>query len=342
MRVLITREIPEAGVDLLKEHPDIEIDMRCGPPLSAEEMKKALKGVDAIIPVIPDEITADIIKAGDKLKIIAAYSVGYDHIDIEAATRQKVYISNTPGDLTESVAEHAFALMVAVGRRIVEADKFVRQGDYKYWDPMIFLAPQFSGKTLGIVGFGRIGKHLAKMTKNGLNMDILYKDIKRSEDAEKELGAKFVEMDELLEHSDVISLNCNLSEETRHLIGEKELRKMKPFAYIINTARGPIINEAALVTALEEEWIAGAGLDVFEGEPKLHEGLAELDNVVLTPHIASATREARIQMARMAAENVIDVLIENKAPENIVNKDLTQSLLADKSAPQKRVGVTEY
>jgi glyoxylate reductase len=320
MKLLVTREIPQAGINLLKKHPEIELDYRKGPPLSNEELKEAIKDVDAIIPVIPDRITKEVIEAGKNLKVIATYSVGYDHIDVPAATAKKVYVANTPGDLTEAVAEHSLALMLDVGRRVAEADRFCRKGDYKFWEPMIFLGPKFAGKTLGIIGFGRIGQHFARIAKQGLNMEVLYSDPKAHPEAESLLGAKKVELDELLENSDVVSLHCNLCEATHHLLGEQQFRKMKPLAYLINTARGPIVNEKNLVEALKEGWIAGAGLDVYEAEPSIDEELKKMDNVVLTPHVASATWEARIQMATMAVNNVIDVLVHNKPPTNLVNK----------------------
>jgi glyoxylate reductase len=314
MKVLITREIPEAGIRLLQEHPELELDYRQGPPLSKEELMEAIKDADALIPVIPDQIDADIINAGENLKLIATYSVGYDHIDLAAAETKGVQASNTPGDLTESVAEHTIALIMAVAKKIIPADKYVRAGDYKYWDPLIFLGAKLRGKTLGIVGFGRIGQHTANIARNGFGMRIVYAD--RFKVAAS--GAEFLPLDELLETADIVSLNCNLSESTHHLIDEPELKKMRPTAYLINTARGPVINEKALIRALQEKWIAGAGLDVFEEEPEVPEELRALENVALTPHIASATREARIQMARMAAENVIEVLVNNKEPINKV------------------------
>lgn len=319
MRVLITREIPQSGLELLRQHPQLELDIRDGGPLSPDVLKEAIVNVDALITVIPDQITKDIIDAAKNLKIIAAYSVGYDHIDLTAAKSKNIYVSNTPGNLTESVAEHSLALMMALGRHLAAADQFVRDGDYKYWDPMIFLGPKFFGKTLGIIGFGRIGQYFARIAHSGLNMSILYFDKNRNEDIEKELNAKSVDLGTLLENSDVISLHCNLCAETKHLIGERELRKMKPTAYLLNTARGSIVNEAALAVALREFWIAGAGLDVFENEPLVHKDLLKLDNVILTPHIASATREARIQMSCMAAENVIDVLVNGQPPRNLVS-----------------------
>lgn len=321
MKLLITRDIPKAGIEILEKYKDIEIDMRKGPPLSEEDMIAAVKDIDAMIPVIPDKITKHIIDAGNNLKLIAAYSVGYDHIDLATATSKGVYVSNTPGDLTESVAEHCLALIMAVSKQIAAADRFVRAGNYKYWDPMIFLGPKLAGKTLGVIGFGRIGQHLANIAKNGLNMRIVYNDVVHHGD----VGAEFTTLDKLLEISDIVSINCNLCEATKHLIGEAELRKMKPTAYLINTARGPIINEGALAVALKEHWIAGAGLDVFEEEPTIHPDILTAENAVLTPHTASATREARIQMARIAAENVVEVLVKNKPPINLVNKTLLKS-----------------
>jgi len=314
MKVLITREIPEAGIRLLQEHPEITLDYRQGPPLSKEELLEAIKDVDALIAVIPDKIDKDIIEAGKNLKLIAAYSVGYDHIDIATAKAKDVFVSNTPGDLTESVAEHTIALMMAVTKQIVNADKYVRAGSYKYWDPMIFLGPKLRGKTFGVVGFGRIGRHTADIARNGFDMRIVYSDRYQQPAS----GAEFAPLEKLLELSDIVSINCNLSESTHHLIDEAQLKQMKPTAYLINTARGPIINEKALIRAMQEKWIAGAGLDVFEEEPEVPEELRKLENVVLTPHIASATREARIQMARMAAENVIEVLVYNEKPVNQV------------------------
>lgn len=326
MKLLITREIPRAGIEILDDYPEIEIDYREGSPLKDEGLKKAVKGVDAIISVIPDKITKEIIEAaGPQLKLIANYAVGFDNIDIEAATKKGVYVSNTPGDLTESVAEFTLALMFAIAKGMVASDKYVREGKYKYWDPLIFMGPTLMGKTLGIVGLGRIGSYLAGIAHRGLEMEILYTNPDPKPEVEKELGARKVELDYLLQHSDFVSLNVPLTEETRHMIGHKEFEKMKPTAYLINTARGPVVNEAALYTALKESWIEGAAIDVYENEPDQYPGLTELENVILTPHIASATREARIQMATMAAHNVEDVLINEKPPRNLVNKELEKS-----------------
>lgn len=322
MKVLITREIPQAGINLLTEHKNLELDYRKGAPLSPEELKKAIKDADAIIPVIPDQINKSVFEVAKNLKIVATYSVGYDNIDLDEATKKNIYVANTPGDLTEAVAEHALSMMLGLGRKLAEADKFCRDGKYKYWDPMTFIGPKFMGKTLGIIGFGRIGQFFARMAKHGLNMKILYYDIAPHPEAENLLDAEKVSLDYLLQNSDVISLHVNLSEETKHMIDSAQFELMKPDAILINTARGPVIDENALALALKENYISGAALDVFEEEPKIHPDLLKLNNVLLTPHIASATWEARIQMARMAAENVIDVLINKNPPKYLVNKEL--------------------
>ncbi|MFZ2664378.1 MAG: D-glycerate dehydrogenase [Patescibacteria group bacterium] len=328
MKVLITREIPQVGINLLKEHKEIELDYRRGAPLSKEDLKKAIRDVDAIIPVIPDQINKEVIEYAENLKIIAAYSVGYDHIDLDSATKKNIYVGNTPGDLTEAVAEHSFALMMSLGRRIAEADRFCRAKKYEYWDPMAFIGPKFMNKTLGIIGFGRIGQFFARMAKYGLNMKILYTDVASHPEGENLLDAEKVSLEYLLSNSDVVSIHVNLTEETKHMIDSDQFRLMKPLSILINTSRGPVIDENALVTALKDNVIAGAALDVFENEPRIHPDLLKLKNVVLTPHIASATWEARIQMARMAAENIIDVLIDKKPPRYLVNKELIKDVVS--------------
>lgn len=328
MKVLITREIPQVGINLLKEHKEIELNYRRGAPLSKEDLKKAIRDVDAIIPVIPDQINKEVIEHAENLKIIAAYSVGYDHIDLDSATKKNIYVGNTPGDLTEAVAEHSFALMMSLGRRIAEADRFCRAKKYEYWDPMAFIGPKFMNKTLGIIGFGRIGQFFARMAKYGLNMKILYTDVASHPEGENLLDAEKVSLEYLLSNSDVVSIHVNLTEETKHMIDSDQFKLMKPLSILINTSRGQVIDENALVTALKDNVIAGAALDVFENEPHIHPDLLKLKNVVLTPHIASATWEARIQMARMAAENIIDVLIDKKPPRYLVNKELIKDVVS--------------
>lgn len=323
MKILITRKIPRACIDILKKHSNLELILKEGDPLTPQELIESIKGVDAIVPVMPDSITKEVIEAaGPNLKLIAHYAVGYDNIDVKTATEKNVYVSNTPGDLTESVAEFALGLMFAVAKKIVKSDEFMHQGKYHFWDPLIFLGPTFLNKTIGIVGLGRIGTHLARICTKGFNMRVLYFDEYRNDKAEQELGLIYTSLDDLLEKSDFISIHCPLLPSTRNLIGEKEFRKMKPTAYLINTARAGIVNEDALHTALSDKWIEGAGVDVVEEDSVLLD--PALSNIVVTPHIASATREARIEMARMVAQNLVDVLIDNKEPTNLVNKELSK------------------
>lgn len=316
MKVLITRKITK-NVYTMLEKAGLQIDSRNGKPLSKEELKEAIKDVDAIIAVIPDRIDKEIIDAAKNLKIISCYSVGFDNIDYLYANSKGIITTNTPGHLTESVAEHTVALLLAVSRKVIMADYFVRGGNYKYWDPLSFLGNTLNGKTLGIVGMGRIGQHVAKIAHLGFGMKILYTDSVKC-DVSESLESQFCNLEYVLNHSDFVSLNCNLSEQTRHLIGDKELKMMKPTSYLINTSRGAIVNEEALINALKENTIAGAGMDVFEDESNVNPEFYKLQNVVLTPHIASATKEARSEMGIIAAQNIIDYLVKKQNPKYLV------------------------
>ncbi len=319
-KVYVTRRLPQPAIDMLEERFDVEIypEDRAIP---REVLMEKVKGIDALLPLLTDKVDAEVMDAaGENLKIIANYAVGYDNIDVDAATKRKIAVTNTPGVLTETTADMAWALMFAVARRVVEADKFTRAGKFKGWGPMMFLGGDVYGKTLGVVGVGRIGSAVAKRAK-GFNMRVLYTDVVRNEEIEKEVGAKKVELDELLRESDFVTLHVPLMPSTRYLIGERELKLMKKTAYLINTSRGPVVDERALVEALRKGEIAGAGLDVYENEPELSPGLAELDNVVLTPHIASASVETRTRMATLAAENII-AFFEGKRPPTIVNPEV--------------------
>jgi glyoxylate reductase len=268
-----------------------------------------IKGADAVLSLLTDKVNAEFFDAaGQQLKIVANYAVGYDNIDVAEAKKRGVIATNTPDVLTESVAEHAIALMVSAARRIVESDKFMRGGKYVGWAPMLLLGNDLAGKTLGLVGLGRIGARVAEIAKNGFGMKIIYFDVKRSEALEKNLGLEYAELDAVLKQADFISVHVPLLESTRHLISADKIAMMKPSAYLINTSRGPVVDEKALVEALRNKTIKGAGLDVFEEEPKMAPGLAELDNVVLTPHTASATEETRGAMSELAAKNIIEVL----------------------------------
>jgi len=319
-KVYVTRRIPDAGLALLKKKKNFKVSVW---PKSAAIPRKTLlkkvKGMDAILPLLSEKINGEVMDAaGPQLKVIANYAVGYDNIDVEAATKRGIIVTNTPGVLTQSVAEHTIAMMMAVGRRLHEADRYIRAGKYKVWQPKLLLGMEFSGKTIGIIGAGRIGSIVAKFAHDGLGMKILYTNRSRKPKLEKKFGAKKVSKMTLLKKSDVVTLHVPLLDSTRHLIGTPEFKVMKKTAVLINTARGPVIDEKALLKALYKKEIMGAGLDVFECEPSIdcntkdHYALRELDNVMLTPHIASATTEARDSMAVIAANNIIAVLGKKK------------------------------
>ncbi len=318
-KVFVTREIPERGLSKIREHYEVDLWTDEAPP-PKDVIIERVQDVDALVSLLTDPIDAEVFDAAPKLRIVSQYAVGYDNIDIEEATKRGIYVTNTPGVLTETVADFTFALMLAVARRVVEADKYVREGKWKVaWHPLMMLGSDVYGRTLGIVGMGRIGSAVARRAK-GFGMRILYYDSVRREDLEKELGAEFVDLDRLLEESDYVSLHVPLTPETYHLIGEEQLRKMKPTAFLINTARGKVVDQKALYKALREGWIAGAGLDVFEQEPiSPDDPLLKLDNVVLAPHAASASHETRSRMAEMVAENLI-AFLNGKVPPNLVNK----------------------
>lgn len=289
--------------------------------LTYDELLQHVEGRDAIVTMLSDRIDARLINDAKNLKVIANYAVGYDNIDVKAATARGIVVANTPGVLTDSTADMAWALLFSVTRRIVEGDKLTRTGKFTGWAPMMLLGGDLVGKTLGIIGAGRIGTAMA-MRSRGWEMRVLYiTRSSRNAILEENLHAKRVDLETLLKESDFISIHAPLSEKTRHLIGAKELSLMKRTAYLINTGRGAVINEVALISALRNKRIAGAGLDVYEEEPKLKPGLAELDNVVLAPHLGSATIETRTKMSLMAAENIIAVLNRQKPP-NCVNPEV--------------------
>lgn len=320
MKVFITRQIPEAGIKKLKNKG---YELTINPldrVLTKEELIMALQGkdFDAVLCLLTDRIDEEVLAAaGSKIKIFANYAVGVDNIDLKAAQKRKIMISNTPGVLTETVAEFTIGLIFAVTKRIVEADEFIRRGKFVGWAPMLFLGSDLKEKTLGIVGLGRIGIEVARRIHDGFDMKIIYYDVNRNEELEKLYHLEYADLETLLKTADIISIHVPLLPTTRHLIGKKQLEMMKPTAYLINTSRGPVVDEVALGEALRNQVIRGAALDVFENEPALTPGLAELDNVVLTPHLASASLETRSKMAEMAAENIIAAL-ERKTPPNLV------------------------
>ncbi|MDD5589615.1 MAG: D-glycerate dehydrogenase [Candidatus Portnoybacteria bacterium] len=308
-KVFITRQIPEAGPKLLREAGfEVEISDFDG-VLAREVLLEKIKGADAVLSLLTDKMDAAAFEAaGAQLKIVANYAVGYDNIDVKAAGEKNIIVTNTPGVLTESVAEHAVALMLAIMHRVPESDKFMREGEFIGWAPMLFLGNDLAGKTEGLVGLGRIGARVAEILKNGFGAYIIYADVKQNEFLEKEFNMEYKLIDDLLKEADVISLHVPMNKETNHLISVDRLKMMKKNAYLINTSRGPVIDEISLVDALKSGLIKGAALDVFEGEPKTSPGLAELPNVVMTPHTASATEETRGAMSELAAKNIIEVL----------------------------------
>jgi len=308
-KIFVTRKIPEAGINLLKgKGYEVEVSDFDG-VLPREQLLGKIKGADAVLALLTDKINAEFFDAaGPQLKIVANYAVGYDNIDLPEAKKRGIIVTNTPDVLTESVAEHAIALMFALAHRIVESDQFMRDGKYAGWAPMLFLGNDMAGKTVGLVGLGRIGSTVAKRLKQGFDMKIMYFDVHRNEDLEKEYGLVYADLETVLRKADFVSIHVPLLPATRHLIGEAQLKMMKKGAYLINTSRGPIVDEKALVEVLKNGVIRGAGLDVYEEEPKMAPGLAELDNVVITPHTASATEETRGAMSELAAKNIIEVL----------------------------------
>jgi len=291
-------------------------------PLLQEELLIKVADCDGIISLLTDRIDEDLMDtAGPQLKVIANYAVGFDNIDVRAATYRGIVVTNTSSaEVDEAVAEHTWALILALARRIVEADESVRRGAFRGWEPDIFLGTNVRGKTLGIIGLGKIGTYVARRAK-GYNMTVLYNKHSPDPEAEKELGVKFASLDDLLATSDVVTLHVSLTEETRHMINPVTLSKMKKGAFLINTSRGSVVEEKALVEALRRGNLAGAALDVFETEPNVHPELIAMPNVITTPHIASATYEARYKMSEQVVTAVLDVFA-GKKPQNLVNEEV--------------------
>lgn len=332
-KVFVTRKLPQAALDKIAEVADMEVWQDELPP-PREVLLEKVKDIDGLLCLLTDKIDAELMDTAKNLKVISNYAVGFDNIDIPAATERSLPVGNTPGVLTETTADLAFTLLMASARRIVEADKYTRAGKWKTWGPMLFLGQDIHHATLGIVGLGRIGAEMAKRGK-GFDMKLLYHDAMRNEKLEQELGIKYVDMDTLLKESDFISLHVPLMESTRHLIGEREFNMMKPTAILINSARGPVVDQKALYEALKANKIAHAGLDVFDVEPiAADDPLLTLDNVTVVPHIASASVATRTKMAMMAADNLIAGLKGEPLPNQVnpeVNKKCCCSCKCDAS-----------
>lgn len=320
LQVVVTRRIPEAGLTLLGEVCDLWVNPE-DRPLSRNELLARIRDADGVLGLLTDRIDAAFFDAAPRLRGYANYAVGFDNIDLAEATRRRVPVSNTPDVLTVATAEMAWALLFAVARHVVPADALTRSGTWAGWGPLQFLGTELTGKTLGIFGPGRIGTAMALMSR-GFAMPVLYAGGRRpNQRLERELGAKRVSLPELLAQSDIVSIHAPLTPETRHVFDAAALATMKPDAILINTARGPIVDEAALTAALREGRLAGAGLDVYEGEPRLAEGLKDLPNVVLTPHTGSATLTARENMAVLAARNLL-AMLTGRTPPSCLNPEV--------------------
>lgn len=322
--IFITRSVFKDAIDILKkEHHTIDIN-DSDRILSARELVKRAYGKAGLICLLNDKIDSEVMDELPSLKVISNIAVGYDNIDIGAATQRGIMVTNTPGVLTETTADLAFTLLLCAARRIPEADRFIRAGKFKNWQLMQpHMGVDIYEKTLGIVGMGAIGQAVAKRARKGFDMRVIYYSSSKKEDAEKEYEAKFVEFDELLSLSDFISIHVPLTKKTKHMFSTLEFKAMKNTAIIINTARGPVVDEAALVEAIKDGQIRGAALDVFEEEPNVHPELIKMEeNVVLAPHIGSASIETRLRMAKMAARNMVEGLKGNRPP-NLVNETVT-------------------
>lgn len=320
--VYVTRKLPGRGLEQLRSACAVTVFPE-DRNMTKDELLEVIPQQDAVITMLDNPVDAEVIAAGVNLKAIANYAVGFNNIDVAAATARGIAVINTPDVLTNATADFAWALLLAAARRVVEGDALVRRGEFKGWAPELLIGVEIYGKTLGIIGAGRIGQAMARRAL-GFGMRVLYHNRKRLPEAvEKELNLTYASLGDLLKEADFISLHCPLTPDTRHLIGAAELDLMKPTAVLVNTARGPVIDEAALVRALREQRIFGAGLDVFEEEPALHPGLAELPNVVLAPHIGSAARETRLRMVDMVVSDVLAVL-QGQRPRNLVNPEILE------------------
>lgn len=314
-KVYITGKLPEEATNILQKECLVEVNEE-DRTLTKAELIERIKDKDAVLCLLSDQIDAQVMEAAKKVKVFANYAVGYDNIDLKAAKERGIFVTNTPDVLTHATAELAWALLFAAAKNIVPADNYTRQGHFKGWGPLLFLGQEITGKTLGVVGGGRIGTAFARKAQ-GFGMKLLYFSNNPNQEFEEDTGAKFVDKETLLRESDYISLHVPLLPSTRHFIGEKEFKMMKKTAVLINTARGPVVDEEALVEALKNKEIFSAGLDVYEEEPKIHPGLVELDNVVILPHIGSAGLETRTKMAAMAANNILAALKGENPPNQI-------------------------
>ena len=321
MKIFVTRPIPEEGLNMLREKGyEVVINETARYRVATkEEVLAGVADADALLSILTEKIDGEVMDAGKNLKIIANYAVGFDNVDLDAARERNLMVTNTAvSEVSESVAEHTFALMLSIGHRIVEGDQFSRDGKYTAWGPELLMGTDVYKKTLGIVGLGNIGKKVAYQAVRGFDMKVLYNDLKPNADFESEFGATYVEkLEGMLPQCDFVTLHVPLLDATKHLMNTERFKLMKNTAFMVNTSRGPVVDEKALVKALKNGEIRGAGMDVYEFEPEITSELKEMDNVIITPHIASATDATRGAMSVAAATNIIEAL-EGRTPPNLV------------------------
>jgi len=320
MKVYVTRPVFDGAIDRLRREFEVELNTE-DRILTKQELTAHLRDKDGALTLLTDAIDLELLQSTPRLKVVANFAVGFNNVAVDSATQLGVVVTNTPGVLTETTADFAWTLLMAAARRVVEADKFARAGKFKAWGPKMFLGYDIYGKTLGLVGLGRIGQAVARRAA-GFNMRVVFHDPESIPDRIiKELGVTRLPFDELLRVSDFISLHVPLFPETHHLLNDHTFALMKPTCIVINTSRGPVVDEKALVRAVRDGKIAGAGLDVFENEPEIEPELFAMENVILAPHIASASHETRLRMCMMAADNLIAAL-KGERPPNLVNPEV--------------------
>ena len=319
LRVFVSRDLPPGPLEALRA-AGAEVSLHPHDrPATRAELLAGVAEAEALLSQLVDAVDEELLAAAPRLRLVANYAVGYDNVDVPAASARGVAVSNTPGVLSETTAEHTLALILALTRRVVEADAYVRAGRWTGWSPQLLLGTGLTGKTLGILGLGRIGRAVARRAR-AFGLELLYTGRTQRPPAESE-GASWVPLDELLERADVLTIHCPLERETRHLLDAERLARLRPSAYLVNMSRGEVVDEGALVEALEAGRLAGAALDVFEREPEVHPGLLGRDDVVLAPHLGSATVETRTAMAQIAVDNVLD-LIAGRPPRTCVNPEV--------------------
>jgi glyoxylate reductase len=321
-KAYVTRQLFPEAIEIIEAVADVEVFDGVDNAIPRDMLLEKVKDADGLLPLLTERIDGELMDAGENLKVVSNYAVGFNNIDTEAATERGIYVTNTPGILTDTTADAAFALLMAIARRVPEADRHIRaKGWVHAWGPRMYIGSDVHGKTLGILGMGRIGSAIAKRAQ-GFDMKVIYHDVYRREDLEEEMGITFMPKDEVIRAADFLSLHVPLTPETHHMIGAEEMSAMKKTAFLINTSRGPVVDEKALADALKDGVIAGAGLDVFETEPVSHDSpLLGLDNIVLTPHLASGSIETRTKMATTAATNLVSVL-QGRVPPNLVNPEV--------------------